>query len=243
MSTDIPFVNLARVVRTGWIAIILVTVVFAGLGVAGWYFYPQKYDATATVEVTSDTGGTTATTAPNMQTEQTIAQSTGVLVAALDDLNGWTLGQLRGAVAVTVPHDADVLDITVSDSSPAAAAAAANAVSAAYLDDRRTETDSKQAHGLTVLEDQIAQLEKQIGGTTSTVQRQALETRLAGLQNSYAQARANVDEPGRILSDAETPTKPSTPGLQLWLAATIVAGLLVGFYGASLRERFRRARG
>ena len=238
MSTDIPYYNLTRVIRGGWIVIFATTLVFGLFGYLGGQLYPTQYSATATVEVTSNTG----VQETNMQTEQTIATSTNVLNAALKDLSGGTVTDLRDATTVTVPKDADVLQISVSDDSAKTAAAAANAVAAAYLTDRRDANDQQQQQGLKLLEAQITQFDDQIKETTSEARKQVLESRLAALSAQYAAIRANVEQPGRILSDAEAPTSPSSPSIVVWVAGGLVAGALIGFYLATVIYRVRRAR-
>jgi succinoglycan biosynthesis transport protein ExoP len=238
VSTDIPFYNLTRVIRGGWIVIIATTLVFGLFGFIAGELAPTKYDATATVEVTS-TDGVADT---NMQTEQTIAQSSGVLSEALKDISGWSLSSLKDAVSVTVPKDADVLQVQVGDASGRKAAEAANAVANAYLSDRRNASDEEQQQGLKLLEAQITQFDDQIRETTSPVRKQVLESRLAALSAQYAAVRANVAEPGRVLSKATSPAAPSTPALYVWVAGGLVAGALIGFYLATVIYRVRRAR-
>ena len=238
MSNDLPYYNLGRVLRGGWIVIIATTLVFGLFGYLAAQLYPTKYDATATVEVT----GTSGVQETNMQTEQTIASSTSVLTAALKELSGGTVSELRDALSVTVPKDADVLQVTVKDDSARTAAAAANAVADAYLADRRDANDQQQQQGLKLLEAQITQFDDQIRETTSESRKQVLESRLAALSSQYAAIRANVEQPGRILSDAEVPTSPSTPAMPVWVAGGLVLGALIGFYLASVIYRIRRAR-
>jgi uncharacterized protein involved in exopolysaccharide biosynthesis len=238
VSTDVPYLNLTRVLKSGWWLIVASTVLFALIGAALSFAWPTTYEATSTVEVST---GNSAVD-PNMPTEQTIAQSSGVLVVALRDLTGWKLSDLREALSVTVPHNAEVLDLTVKDSSAKRTADAANAVARAYLDDRLTETDSQRRHNVQLLESQIRDLQSQISATTSHARRQALENRLATLTAQYAGSRADVNQPGRILSYAEVPTSPATPGLVIWVAVGALIGLLLGVYVASVRERVRRSR-
>ncbi len=238
MSNDVPFLNLTRVLRGGWAVIVASIIVFGAIGGAAGLLWPIKYDSFATVQVKSDD-----LRAANMQTEQTIARSTNVLKIAQRELDGWSVAGLRDAVAVTVPKDADVLVVTVSGSSAKGAADAANAVAGAYLNDRGDATDDQQRRALKLLESQIEQFDDQINTTTSPVRKQILESRLAALNERYAAVRADVDEPGRVLSSAEPAVAPSTPPLYVWVAVGLVAGALIGFYVATIRYRIRRARG
>lgn len=228
--------------------ILVSTLIFGALGAQGWYLYTPKYKATSTVEVkgvggvsVSSSGSSTAD-ATNMQTEQAVATSTGVLAAALRDLNGWSLERLQSSVSVVVPKDADVLQVTVKDPSAKAAAMASNAVAGAYLDDRRSEVDATKQHDLKQLESQITTLDQQVAATTGRLQRQAVLARRDAVSAQYASARATVNQPGRLLSAAIVPTSPSTPSLAIWVAAGLAVGLLLGTYLASLRERSRRIR-
>ena len=248
MSTDVPFISLARVLRGGWIVILVSTLLFGALGALGWYLYTPKYKATSTVEITGVAGvtvsssGSSTAAATNMQTEQAVATSTGVLAAALGDLNGWSLQRLQNSVSVIVPKDADVLQMTVKDPSAKAAAKASNAVARAYLDDRRSEVDAAKQHELKQLESQITTLDQQLATTAGRLQRQAVLAQRDEVSAQYASARASINQPGRLLSAAIVPTSPSTPGLPIWVAAGLVVGLLLGTYVASLRERARRVR-
>jgi uncharacterized protein involved in exopolysaccharide biosynthesis len=237
VSNDIPFYNLTRVLRGGWVVIIATILAFGLLGGVAGVLWPTTYDATATVEVNGEDAQ-----AINMQTEQTIARSTGVLTAAQSDLTGWTVGGLRDALTVTVPKDADVLQLTVSDGSGKRAADAANAVAAAYLQDRREATDEQQQRGLELLEAQIKRFDSQINDTTSEVRKQVLESRLAALSEQYAAVRADLYDPCRVLSDAEVPDAPSSPAVTVWVAGGLVAGALIGFYIATVIYRVRRSK-
>jgi uncharacterized protein involved in exopolysaccharide biosynthesis len=239
VSNDLPFYNVTRVIRGGFLVIIATTLVFGLFGYVAYLLVPRNYDATATVEVIS--GDSTQET--NMQTEQTIAQSTSVLNAALKELSGGSLNDLRDALSVTVPKDADVLEMTVSDDSAKTAAAAANAVANAYLADRRDSNDQRQQRGLKLLEAQITQFDQQIQETTSAARQQVLESRLAAVSAQYAAIRANVEEPGRVLSRAEVPDDPATPSAIVFVAGGLVAGALLGFYLATVMYRVRRSRG
>lgn len=238
MSTDIPFLNLYSVVRRGVVLILVSTVLAGALGFLGWVLWPTSYDATATLEVQASDA-----VEPNMQTEITVARSSNVLSLALEQLDGWTLRDLREASSVVVPRDSSVLVITVSAAKPSSASSAATAIASAYLEDRRSQNDSQQTRTLRALESQIQQIEQQISAATTVVRRQALESRLAVVTSQYADARASAGQPGRILSRAETPRESTTPSVVVWLAVGCMGGLLLGVYVASVRERVRRLRG
>jgi uncharacterized protein involved in exopolysaccharide biosynthesis len=216
---------------------VALAVVGAVAAVVARLSWPEHYAATATVEVTS-TGDATAL---SMETQRSVAESTGVLVEALSDLSGWSLDDLRTALAVNVPRDADVLEVTVTGDTSKSSAAAANAVAIAYLNDRRTETSSSQRRELKSLEREIAQLEAQIESSAIDARRQVLVGRLATVNAKYSDARAAVSAPGRILSSAEPPSSPTTPGLPVWVLAGLVGGLILGFYAASIGDRMRRS--
>lgn len=237
MSNDVPFLNLARVIRGGWAVIVVTILVFGLLGGIAGVLWPASYVATSTVQVRSDE----VNGSMNMQTEQTIARSTDVLAVAEKELSGWSVASLRDAVSVTVPKDADVLVVSVSASSAKVAADAANAVAEAYLTDRRDSSENQRKRALTLLESQIKQFDEQITATTSPFRKQVLESRLAALNERYAAIKAEVDQPSRILSDAEPPDSPSTPALPVWVAVGLVAGAIAGFYIASVLYRIRRA--
>lgn len=240
-SADVPVVSIARVIRAGWLVVIVGALIGAGLGVLGWTLWPTQYQAQAVVEVAdtaSDSGDEI-----NMETQAAIATSTGVLGVAVEDLDaGWTVTGLSDSLSVTVPRGAEVIELTVAATTAQAAADAANAVADAYLEDRAEVSSGAQARSLEVLEDRVSATQELLDEATSDARRLALEGRLADLEEQRADAQTALGDAGRVLSVAQPPRSPSGLSVVAWGGAGFMVGLLFGVYVATIIDRTRSQR-
>lgn len=149
-----------------------------------------------------------------------------------------------GKISVAPIAESDVVDITASANSGAAATALANAFANQTIADRTATLDRR----LDVL---IPQLQAQINakGNNNSAVRGALSAQLA----SYEQLRTSGDPNLQLNAAAVPPSGPSSPKKSLTLAAAVVGGLVVGIAlvfvlqlvhprvrrEEELRERFR----
>lgn len=115
------------------LAVLIVTTVLVTAG--AWTYgklQQPTYTAQASVLVEPLTLPTAVQHTPDMGTEQAVVTSSAVLQRAAATL-GRSLSAVHDAVAVTVPVDADLLDIQYSSSDPTAARDGATAVATSYM--------------------------------------------------------------------------------------------------------------
>jgi Mrp family chromosome partitioning ATPase len=139
------------------------------------------------------------------------------------DLRGTTHDVLKKVKAEPVAQS-NVVNITAQGSSPAAAAAMANAFGEEFIKDR---TD--RFH--TTLDKQIASLRPQVPAGTPNGQ-PATPDSPAG-QLAYLETLRRGDDPTlQLESRAELPTSATSPRPVLTMAAAIMGGLVLGLVGA-----------
>ena len=129
-----------RIFRRYWWLVVLLTVVGAGLGYGTqfihWWFFTPKYKSTVTLFVATQTGTTVSEAYQNnlFSTDRTVsyaslASSEQVAARAVDELKApISPGQLRSKISATARDKTVLLDVSVSDPSPAKAQEYANAV-------------------------------------------------------------------------------------------------------------------
>lgn len=212
---------------------------------------PTAADATNNPNANSRTPGASV----NLDTEAQVVISTNVATAAgkiMDSpLTPWQLSQ---NIAVTVPPNSSVLTIACNAPTASGAAACANAFATAYLQ-HRTATASAIINGqLKILQAKLTtlqQLASSLGTKVSSLPtnapaRIAAQTQLNSVTKQLDQLNTQVGQlngslgnvtGGAILTHATPPSKPTSPKKSLVLPAGIVAGLLLGFIGAFVRDR------
>jgi capsular polysaccharide biosynthesis protein len=148
------------------------------------------------------------------------------------------------------------LAVSAKGRTPAEAAARANAVAQAMIDQDAAEVIRLYQPALDHLNQQLAQLasdivaeQKALAGTTpGSPAAAAHEAELARLQNAYtlaltrqidlSQREDRLTNVATIVQAALPPTKPESPNPALYVGAALVAGLCVGLFAALLLERF-----
>lgn len=252
-------------VRRGAVPVVLGIVLGLVVAYALVTVLPKHYTATTSVAV-SDTGLDTATAAANgrttgtinLDTEAQLVTSTQVIELARQhdqSLARKSVKAVRTDTAVTVPANTTVLAIAFTDRTPAAAAAGANALANAYLDNRRTtaqnqltasidrETSSRDSltGKLQSLYGQLAKLPS--GSTTKSVlQSQITQTnnQITLIDQQLVTLDGIVVQAGRVITAAVPPSRPSSPSKPIFLGSGLALGLLLGLFVAWLRVRFRR---
>jgi uncharacterized protein involved in exopolysaccharide biosynthesis len=227
--------DLVAAVRMRWRTVVL-TIVTGGLvALLVGLLWPTQYSATAelTVDPVTVTPSATQTVQVNMQTEQAVASSTSVLNAAAGSVPGMTARMLGDALSVTIPKDAQVLDFTVTLPNGNSAAAAANAVAAAYRAQRVGTARAVVAAATRNVTARIQTLRAASqGGSSGTVRVQ-----LSALQQSLATLDSITFSSGTLVTRAVPPQDSNTPSIAVFLAVGIVLGLLVGVLIAVSRRR------
>ncbi len=164
-----------------------------------------------------------------------------------------TIGNL---VSASVYRGTSGLAVSAKGRTPSEAAARANAVAQAMIDQDAAEVIRLYQPALDHLNEQLAQLasnmdaeRKALAGTTpGSPAAAAHEAELARLQNAYTLALARqldlsqredrLTNVATVVQPALPPAKPESPNPILYVGAALVAGLCVGLFAALLIERF-----
>lgn len=232
-STEGSFLDLRdywRVIARRWRLVAACVAVAIGLAVVWTISQTPIYTATAEILVKPPLGATGfggAVQPFNIENERQIVDSLPVASLALDGVN--TNGDARALlrhVDVTVPKDADVLQIHFQDADQTTAQQGAQAFATAYFDyTRQRAQDLIDAQARSVA-DQIAALR----GPGNAVGRAQLQAQLSQIQSTP------IDS-GEVLVDAAVPTRPTSPNLLLNIALAAILGAFVGLIAAFIRER------
>lgn len=257
--------GLVRFLRRGWKWILLGVVLGTLAALIVTKLQKPQYTAVTRVLVTATgieslgqpSNSRTPNTTINLDTEAQLVTSASVIKGATEfdpALKRRSYTTIAGEIAVSVPPNTTVLMISVTETTPRAAQAAANAVAEAYLADRKATAqaslDAQRANATrrqdtftTNLQDLIQQ-----NAQTTAPSKKALIAVKIGLAksqittvNNQMEALNNVQiTPGRVVVRAVRPTAPSSPSRVLNLVSGFSLGLLLGLLAAFLRGRNRR---
>ena len=191
----------------------------------------------------------------NLQTEARVVASTAVAQIARTLLDSSARPeQLLDRVTVTVPAEADVMEITFSATDPALAQAGAEAFAEAYLRFRSQQATDTVARYTDTLQAQIGEVASQIEEQNQTITElapqseswlsarrklAALEARQISLQELLSTATTVSVDPGQIIKTAELPSSPSSPRNGFDIAMGLFLGLVLGIVVALARDRYR----
>ena len=244
---------------------VLIASVMAGVALAVGYSYgiaTPAYVSQASVLVrpvldrpfNPGTGGIDK--ALNMGTEKTVATSNAVAQIVKDKLKlPDDVTTIAGRANAQSVGTTQLLAVSYTDSTKAAAQRGAQAFAEAYLQFRadlatksRDDIRTNVVKPLQALDDQINALRADIAKAAATPNNPALalgQTRLQDLQSQaqqYNQALAaldlvDVNDTGSIVSPAVVPNKPLSPRPKLFIAAGAVLGLLIGVLVAFFSDR------
>ncbi len=232
-SPDSTFLDLrdyGRVIVRRWKLVAACVAVAIGLAVVWTISQTPVYTATAEILVRPPIGPATlgTTVQPfNIENERQIVESLPVATLALRSVAGSADGRgLLQHVDVTVPKDADVLQIHFQDTDQTIAQQGAQAFATAYFDyskQRAQDLIDGQAQSIS---DRISALR----GAGNAALRAQLQAQLSEIQSTPI-------DPGEVLVDAAVPTSPTSPNLLLNIALAAILGAFVGLIAAFIRER------
>jgi succinoglycan biosynthesis transport protein ExoP len=232
-STDGTFLDLrdyARVVARRWKLIAACIAVAIALAVVWTLTQTPVYTATAEILVKAPLGGAAVGGSPqplNIENERQIVESLPVATIAVADVQAnLDERELLQHLDVTVPKDADVLQIHFQHTDPQVAQLGAQAFANAYF------TYTRQRAQAAV--DQAAEAVRDLIGTLSGKGNTQAK---AQLQGQLSQIRGTPIDPGEILVGAAVPTTPTSPNLLLNLALAALLGAFIGLIAAFVRER------
>jgi capsular polysaccharide biosynthesis protein/Mrp family chromosome partitioning ATPase len=194
----------------------------------------SRYRATARIvadtTATSDTGSDTDPR--RLATNVALLTTPDVLDAAARRLPGESVASLRDKISSTAATDADVIDVTATDDSAAAAAADANAVARAFLERRAANERAGILRTRTALTAQLAGVGK---GPSASAQAAAIRTRLSELVVDEANAGNDL----QLAQAAEPPAGPYAPRPVRNAILAFFVTLLLAAVAVVLRDRLR----
>lgn len=259
-DTDSPGVDLLGMARRHWWLVLLM--VGAGLLGAGQFTGMQKkvYESATSVLVSplgngQDANSTSGRTKGdiNLDNEAQLVTSTTVATGARELMRSQSQpDDLARSVRVEVPPNTTFLVITYSSSDARMAQAGSHAFAEAYLRNREESAKTEVAGKIAILQDKLNQLNAsllQINNRLANLRptdpnRPNLESQrttatsqintLAGQLNALLTTTISA---GKIIRDADLPSRPVKPNRLLNLASGAMLGLLLGVGAALLRER------
>jgi non-specific protein-tyrosine kinase len=201
---------------------------------------PDRYQATSVVRITSPNANRLFNSPQqNVDPKRLVDTETQVLLAhdvrvAVDN----ELGDRRGDVnniAVTNPPGTDLLEITVTSTSPAVARDAANAYAEVYVANRRDENISDLTQRARELRAQADQLGQQMVGLDTIdprrTQLQSSQSSFLTLANQYEAEAGLLKTNVQIVDRAQLPNRRVSPqpARDAGVVAVLVLFLAVGF--------------
>jgi capsular polysaccharide biosynthesis protein len=232
-----------RIVRR-WGVVVVCVVACAVLATGLGSSRPIAYEATAvlTVSPLSTDPFEDPASRVNIATEQEVVRSTTVARRVSDRLLGQPSPvRLVRDVRVTAPSNSQVMEVTVRAGSPVTAAERANAFAETYLEIRQEDADEVAQRFIDSLTERAAVLRAELEAAESgSAEALTLQQQLSVLADRQAQLETVALNPGRVISKAEAPTEPSSPGPLVYLAAGVVLGALTGIALALVLDRVDR---
>jgi Mrp family chromosome partitioning ATPase len=255
--------DLLGMVRRHWWIVALLTV----FGVVGAYEFtvrqPKEYESSTSVLVqptgvnqdTNVSGGRTKGEI-NLDTEAQLVRSTAVAADAAKLLRSATAPDTLAAhVSVEVPANTSVLVITYRAPDARAAQAGSHAFAEAYLRNREETAANELAEQIASIDSKLKQLNAALAPINARLatlrpdsnerpnlesQRSTITAQVNTLSGRLNQLVTTTVSAGKIIRDANMPTRPSKPVLPLNLGSGAAVGLLLGAGAALLRERLDR---
>ena len=259
---SVQVADYGAMLRRRWWVLLLGAVVGVVLAVELLVLSTKTYESTAGVLVlptgvdsAAVTGGRTGGEI-NLDTEAQIVTSVDVatrakaLLQVTDDPR-----DLASGVAVAVPPNTSVLNVSYSAANPEDAQRSAQAFAQAYLDNRAAVATAKLKTQVAALQGQIAAANKALRTVTgqkaalpetspdraeADAQENILVNRISQLSGSLSPLEATLAakvEPGRVISSPKLPTSPTDPNPKIILPSGLMLGLLIGLGFAMLLQR------
>lgn len=239
--------------RRKWSMLLIVCLATASAAYVSFQKTPI-YRATTEVQVTAVTGDPSDVdyayfALDNMENEVHLVGSAPVRELAEEELAGKAGG---GKLAIEVPSNTSVLQISYSHPDPQSARDGAQAFAGAYLDYRTQVASDAYARASQAIQRQIAGLEDSLAeaeaalevalrGSTDEVVAQnevdQLSIQVAAMNSQYLSLLAPDIRPGTIIQPAVVPGSPSSPNHRQDVAFGFAVGLVLAWGFAFLRDR------
>ncbi|MFT4288907.1 Wzz/FepE/Etk N-terminal domain-containing protein [Nocardioides sp.] len=237
--------DMLRAVRRRWPTALVVMLLGLMVGIGLASAAPKNYTASTSVVIDTAAGATASTSASEMATEAQTVTSTSVVERAAE-LSGFDASTLRDGLTVSNPDSSRVLRITYAADTADAAAAGANAVGQAYLDQRGERAKAQAEASAAPIKERAEALRNQLSQMTAnqSALASAYGQQLATLEARLADLDLTGDaSDGRIVSQASPPTAAAGPSLAIYAVGGLFLGVVAAVGAALLRDRLsRRAR-
>ena len=243
-------------IRRQFLIIVACVVLGVLLGYGASVARPGSYVATATVLINPLSGNPYSPgvsgqdSLVSIQTESKVASSDSVSALVAKQLgNGADLGQLEKGVAVSVPPNTQVIEVSFASSDAAFAQKAAQAYVESFLDYRIERAQAVNASQVVSLKNQQGAVKRQLdtaraklesaGGSSPYYEAliKTLNSQIVSLQTQINALDAQKSDAGRVISPASTPGKTSGIGRPLYLVGGAIFGLVAGVAIALARQR------
>ena len=232
-----------RSIARQWKVLVLVALGITVAATLLGFVWPDRYTATASVTVEAIPTAADAAPNVNMETQRLIARSTEVLSLAADELDDTSVAALRTELEVTIPRGSQVLEFRVTTGSAEGSAEIANAIAAAYLDQRTAVAQRRISEASEALASTAEELRAQLAGLEpDNPLRESLEGQIRALDSQRAVLIATSIDAGTLIDPAAPPQDTNTPSLYVFTGAGVFLGLFVGAVTALVMDRVAASR-
>lgn len=227
--------------RRRWWALVLVPALLLGIALVYTLTATKQYEATSRLLLRESGVSAALVGVPDTQPDdpQREAATNLELIAsnAVADRAARRLGErdaegLLDAITVSASPDADLVDVTATDTDPRRAAAVANAFAAGFVAFRRETDRATIVDG----ERQLRRRLEELGGEGDAAERRQLEAALQRVIALSVVQTGNVE----VVDRASVPGDPASPNLLVNLAVALGVGALLGIALAFLLEALDR---
>jgi receptor protein-tyrosine kinase len=225
-----------KVVRRQLVLVASMAVICAVAALAVSLAQSKTYKANATLLYTPNQlpGTSQEDPARALATRVSLATTQRVLTAAAPAA-GTSAQKLRNEISASADPAADLVQITASAGSPAAAARYANAVATTFVALRDREQRQTVNAELRSVKGQLSRLPKNNSATTQATSA-ALTQQLATLQGEAATTHGDL----QLAEPATPPTSAASPKPLRNAGIGLIVGLLLGITAALIRDRLDR---
>jgi len=237
MSDDTNLPNFLAMLRRQRVLVVAAAVLAALAAFVVSSLQSTAYTSSARLlysALTSPAGVANEDPARALDTLVGLAKNPAVLEAAATSV-GVSPERLDNATSVSADPNADLISITATTGSAAGASAMANGLAKSFVSWRTNGQKALVRVRIDSLQSQIARLTGR-GGPSATAVISDLRLQLAEARSELAVPSADVT----LVKPAVPPQHPSAPHPLRNGAIGLVAGLLIGLFGASVRDRLDR---
>jgi uncharacterized protein involved in exopolysaccharide biosynthesis len=245
--------------RKKWFVLVL-TLLTVGTALALSFLQPTTYTSTSKMLVNpvalNPPGSVPLGSTIDLATEAEVVRSQEVAQLAAQTMSGSvSAGAVLADTSVSYATGTQILFISCSASTASQAAQGANAVSDAYLSNRKQQALDAIDSAVTQANSQIADLQEQATaaamaaaeakpGSSAQIdalnQAAQLNGQIAIWQGNAAMLNTMAVDPGRVLLEAGEPSHPASPDHGRDAARALILGLIIGMAAALFVDAVQR---